>query len=295
MPVLCGIDFTPTSDATVDTAAALADTLGEPLVLAHALGELPYLVEGAIRGHLAYAARQRLEEVAGRLPARALRPLRVEVLPGGAHRALLALARDERASVLVVGWRGHGDGLQGAPGGVAERCALRAPVPVLVARDAAPFQDWAAGRRPLRIAVAVDPSRPSSSMTAWLGRLRAAAPCDVVAAHVRGATGVEPRHEAEVGAPSAASTAAGATLLAELIACLGPLPGSGRVTAAVQLGASHVAEALVGLARAHEADLLLVGAPRAVRPWSVAAGAVHLARMAVATVPRDAPEEPRAA
>ncbi len=55
---------------------------------------------------------------------------------------------------------------------------------------------------------------------------------------------------------------------------------------AVQRGAAHVAEELIALANAHEADLLVVGRrSHPVRPWSVAAGIVHLARMTVGTVP----------
>ncbi len=287
MPVICGVDFTETSSATVATAAAFTTALREPLVLAHALGEIPFLVDGSIRRHLTDAARQHLEELAGCLPRETAGQVRVEVLAGGAHRSLLALARDEHASLLVVGWRGHGEGRQGAPGGVAERCALRAPVPVLVARDPAPFQAWAAGQRALRIVVGVDPAGPSPAMTGWLGRLRMAAPCHVVAALVHDASAADPRQGRTVqGVARADPASLEAEIAREVTASVGQLPGSGSFSVVVQLGVGRVAETLVTLASAHEADLLVVGTrTRPARPWSVAAGAVHLARRAVAPVP----------
>ena len=193
MSVICGLSFTQTSGATVATAVAFASVLHTQLVLAHALGESTlYLLDATVRRHLADAARRHLEKVAARVSGEAASNLRIEVLQGGAHRSLLALARQEHATVLVVGWRGAGGGQEGAPGGVAERCALRASVPVAAARDSAPFRAWAAGERPLRIAVGVDRAEPFPGTLGWLARLRGAAPCEVVAAHVRFSRAGEP-------------------------------------------------------------------------------------------------------
>jgi nucleotide-binding universal stress UspA family protein len=292
VPVICGLSFTQTSDATVATAVAFASVLHTRLVLAHALGEMPYLFDLTVRRHLADAARRHLEEVAARVPGEAASSLRIEVLQGGAHRSLLALARQEDAGVLVVGWRGHGGGQQGAPGGVAERCALRASVPVVVAGDPTPFRAWAAGERPLRIAVGVDPAGPFPGTLGWLARLRGAAPCDVVAAHVRFARAGELRHDPALQAMPEGDSAAETKLAGEVAAFVGDLSGAGRLAVAVRLAERHVARELVAAADEHDVDLLVVGTHHShpARPWSVAAGALHLARMAVATVPAPAPE-----
>ncbi len=81
-------------------------------------------------------------------------------------------------------------------------------------------------------------------------------------------------------------SAAETTLAGEVTAFVGDLSGAGRLTVAVRLTERHIAEELVAVADENGVDLLVVGTPHShpARPWSVAAGALHLARMAVATV-----------
>jgi len=101
----------------------------------------------------------------------------------------------------------------------------------------------------------------------------------------------ESRHDPAPHAMPEADSAVKAKLAEEEAAFVGDLSGTDRFTVAVRLTGRHIAEELVALAVAHNVDLLVVGTHHAhpARPWSVAAGAVHLARMAVATVPAAPP------
>lgn len=291
--IVCGIDLpaVPCPPALA-TAAALASVLREPLVVAHALHEETLLLDAAPREHLLAAARHELDRAAAQVPATSVRAgLRAEVLHGGAHHALAALVRVEHAGLLVLGARRGHSTLAGL-GSTAERLALDSPVPVLIARDAAPFRAWASGARALRVAVGLDTARPGGAALDWVARLRAEAPCDVLVAHVYYPDELQRR----LGGPPPPSLldVAGETerrLLEELRARTAGLPGDGQVTVAVKPALGRLADELVEIAVAHRADLLVVGPhPHAAptRLWSVPAGAVHLAPMSVATVPQTA-------
>jgi nucleotide-binding universal stress UspA family protein len=293
MTIVCGIDLPAARCPALATAGALSAVLRERLVLAHALCDEVVLLDAERREHLLSAALRELERAAALVPPASARAgLRTEALHGGPHHALAALGRVEHASLLVLGARNRSSHLPGL-GSTAERLALDSPVPTLVARDGAPFQAWAAGTRPLRVAVGLDPSRPDVSALPWVAHLRAAAPCDVLVAHVYYADELQRR----LGGPPPPSLldVAGETerrLLEEIRTRTAVLPGTGEIAVAVKPVLGRLADELVEIAAAHRADLLVVGAHHHAMParlWSVPAGAVHLAPMSVAIVPATAP------
>jgi len=281
--VLCGTDFSEPSGAAAAAGAAFARVLGEPLVLAHALGDLAYVLYGFSREHLLAAARERLDRDAARLALDAGVSVRGEVLEGSAAGALLDRARAGRASLLVVAAHGHGRGAVTALGlgSTAERLALRAPVPIVVTHDAAPFAAWARGERTLRVALAVDLDATTAPVVAWTGRLCAAAPCDVLAVHLYYADEAAERLGV---APAEVET----LLTREVAAAVAPLRGTCRLDLRLERAFGRLADDLVRVAGAERADLVVVGTHHRrglARLWSVSGGARNLASMAVATIP----------
>ena len=125
--VVLPTDFSPRSQAALLHAAALAEKTGAALHLLHVAAD-----RAEHLGGLASAVQQ----------ARALAPgVQVEAVQrdGEADRVILAYARAERASVLVMGTHGR-DGLARTfLGSVTEAVVAETPCPVLTVRaDAAP-------------------------------------------------------------------------------------------------------------------------------------------------------------
>jgi nucleotide-binding universal stress UspA family protein len=215
-------------------------------------------------------------------------PVNAILLEGAAPRSLLELARARGAVLVVVGSQGHGASPLLRVGGTSERIALESNVPVLVARDAAPFERWLRGERPLRVVAGVDFTASAAAAWRWLKLIRVAGPCDVVAAHLYYAEEAAARYGGRAGATRRAHGGVEELLARDLLSFLGELPGSGTFTARAQVALGRLADHLVELAEEERADLIVVGTHHrhhAARLWSVSGGVLHLARTAVATIP----------
>ncbi len=285
MAIVCGSDLSEKSRDAAIAAAALARRLREPIVLAHAVGDAAFVGYGLAREPLLERARERLEAEIAHLDLRASADVRAAVLEGNPERALLALARAERAGLVVVASQGHGASPLYRLGGTSERIALHATMPVLVVRDSAPFTAWANGERPLRALAAVDFSPSAATALRWLDRLRAAAPCDVTALHLYYADEARHRH----GLPWDGSRDAELQRLLErdVASAVGALGGAGSVAIRVERGLGRLADDVVRVAEAERADLVVVGTHHRRGParlWSVSSGVLHLAPMSVATI-----------
>jgi nucleotide-binding universal stress UspA family protein len=137
-PVVCGVDHGPQATAGVPVAARLAGRLGAPFLLVH-VAPLPVVLERPMSSRRERIERQRAVERAGHLhvvlehvdvDARIEVERSVEF--GHVPDELRAVAAHRRASLLVVGSRGHGALDRVLLGSTSRDLARRAPCPVVV-------------------------------------------------------------------------------------------------------------------------------------------------------------------
>jgi nucleotide-binding universal stress UspA family protein len=272
MSIIAAVDLTPASVNAARSAALLARLLGEKLVLVRAiepvsafypelvLAGAPDLDEAVRRG-----ANEALANIA--LMLEDLAPgLEIETLvrAGIPHEVISEAGRAEKARLIVVGTRGRGRGGRLFLGSVARRTLRAAPCPVLVLREGmAPFADWVAGKRALRLVVGVDRSRATEAAVAFVAGLRKTRPCDVILLHEYW----PPAEQARLGLGVAADprrvddevVSVLGRELREVAAELPPLPNAGTVTTRLHAGWNTAGVELALDAEAAGADLLIVG------------------------------------
>ena len=287
MTIVCGTDLSERSRPAIAAAAAVASATGVPLWVAHAVGESFALLDPTAREQLASAVRDRLRrEVA---PAPGGVAVHHTMLEGSAHDALLSLAREREATLLVVSSRGHGDSRRYGIGGTSERIALDAPLPLLVVRDAEPFERWARGDRALRVVVGVDSSASAAAAVRWTTAFAAAGPCDVLFVHVYDEAEARERYGFPGGRD--ATTQLERLVERDVTAHVGAFPGLGSHAVRVRSGTGQYAEALLDIAREERAELVVVGTHHRRGParlWSVSSALLHAAPCSVSIVPTTA-------
>lgn len=139
-PIVACTDFSDPALPAVRAAAAEARRTGQPLVVVHALEPVPAMalgVEGiGIVDGAAFEAERRRDAEARLAAALATlgAPGRYRAVDGRAVDALVAVARDEGASLLVTGTLGRTGLARFLLGSVAEAVVRTAPCPVLVVR-----------------------------------------------------------------------------------------------------------------------------------------------------------------
>jgi nucleotide-binding universal stress UspA family protein len=293
MAIVCGTDLSERSRPALAAAAAIARRAAEPLCAVHVLGGselLDELLDDAGRQRLAAAAAERLARVVEAVPGADGARVHQRVLVGHPVRTLLAFARAERATLVVVSSQGHAASPLYRIGGTSERIALESPLPLLVVRSAAPFEAWARGERPLRVLVAVDFTTSSLAAVGWVKALRRAGPCEVVAGHVYDAVDASRRYGKGGEHPSLVEPDREVERLLErdVAGIVGDLAAGGGVRVRVHLALGRLADHVVELAATERADVIVVGTHHRRGParlWSVSTGVLHLADASVATVP----------
>lgn len=290
--ILCGTDFSPQAREAAETAVTMAQKLGEPLVLAHAI-EVPHL--GASRTQfLKWMTTSRRRDL--RKLADDLRKSGVEVemsTPAGrADEVLCELAqRDAPRLIVLASQHRRGAVDRWLLGSVIERTAQRALTPTLVVRDAATLAAWARGERPLKVFVCFNFTVTSLAALRWVRELRAIGPCEVVVGYVDwpfehyarlGGTGPLPFD----GNPPEVQAVLERDIRARANAVLGKIPFRLRVEA--NWGRTDMP--LAQMAKEEEVDLLVVGSHQYhgfERLWhtSVSRRLLHEAPMNVAIVP----------
>jgi nucleotide-binding universal stress UspA family protein len=292
MLIVCGTDLSAHSSEAVEAAAALARRAPASLCLVHVLEPTGEGLDAAV----AAAAEQELEAAAGRVRARVGVQVHHELLHGSVSGALVAFASSKAARLLVISSKGHGGSPLFRVGGTSERVAQLTETPLLVVRDAAPFEAWAQESRPLRILVGVDFSASSDPAIAWVKDLRAAAPCDLVIGHVYYPLdaafryGLPPRGGLIERDPDVERL-----LLRDLAKRVGDLGGAGQVSFRTLVGLGRLGDHLLELAGRERADLIVVGTHRKrglARLSSVSSVALHFGHASVACIPSALPEEP---
>lgn len=145
-PIVCGVDFSPSSSHALGCAAALASRLGRPLRLVSAVE--PLLAEAAKlqrrSGEFIQQVRRDLDEQAAKLGL-ASESVTTFVEAGEPAPVLIAAAESARASLIVVGTRGIGRTARFFLGSTTTRLLRATDRPVLAVPgldDAAPPREW---------------------------------------------------------------------------------------------------------------------------------------------------------
>lgn len=255
MTIICGTDFSVGSAQAQVAAVSLAKRLNEKdLRFIHVLHETT-TEEAHDR------ARRRLEVEAGTFrPGLPGVDLRCAVAEGSATAVLIALAEAAPDPLLVVGSRGRGDSRLFRLGSSAERLAQATRVPLLVVRDAAPFDAWAAGDRPLRLFLAADWTASCEPAIQWVRGLRGRG-VEVVVGHAYS----PPDERRRYGLPPGRTLAepdpeVEQLLVRDLAARVGDLGGPTSIRPT--LGIGRTGDHLVHLAEAERADAIVIGTHR---------------------------------
>jgi nucleotide-binding universal stress UspA family protein len=176
--IVVGTDGSDSAMRAVEHAAALAQKLGAELVVAHAHARPQRAAQSRERVSASYdIGASILRDVAAWHGKRTL--LRPMLLQGPAAEALIGVARDEGADLLVVGNRGLGT-RQLLIGNVPSKVAHRAPCTVLIVHTT----DSVEGEPYARILIATDGSATASAAVEAGGQLAAAVAAEVRMLHV---------------------------------------------------------------------------------------------------------------
>jgi len=293
MTIVCGTDFSENAEQAARAAASIARCLHEPLELVHVLAD-PAIAGIPALGVFFAPLQELLSEQAAKLAREFSIAVKPTVLEGPADERLVDFARGESARLIVVSSLGARKQEQFRVGSVAERVLQRSDIPVLVVRDAASIEQWAEGKRPLRILLGVDLGQSARVALRWVEALRQIRPCDVHIVQVAWPLGEHSRFglkgpiELEGLRPELR-----ALLDRDLRAWTGTVAGEGQISFAISACWGRFDEQLAQLAQEGQADLLVVGTHQrawTARLWqgSISRGVVHRSSCNVACVPRAA-------
>lgn len=286
MTILCATHFSDAAQRAATAAAELARKLDEPLFLVHVLpGDLARAFGQTLQDTAASALQdevRRLEKLGARVSH--------QLLTGEPAEELARFAVEKGAGLVVTAGPTSASPFLGV-GGTVDRLATTVTVPLLVVRDAEPFEAWVAGTRPLKVMLGVDRSLPFEAARDWLRSLRRYGPVEVVAGRI-----YWPHEEYQrmgLAHPSAfqdVTPELRRSLEQEVRSLVAPLDAQGQpaVKLRVEAGVGRIADHLVALAADEKVDVLVVGTHqrRALgKLWSVSHHALRLARMSVASVP----------
>ncbi len=262
MKILAGTDFSPNSADAIAVATALAKRFNDRVHLVHAT--TPPLADGLpdpLWEPIVARLRERMEREVAALPSAGPK-VHGTVELGEAEGVLKKLARPGQTRLVVVSSVGRVALARVFLGSTAERIAESALVPTLVTRSAMPFREWAEGRRALRVFVATDFTLASDTALAFAGELAAHGPCELFAGYVDDPAAESDRLGlAEEEFPATANPApVDAALRRDLIEKVAAVLGEQRVQVLVEAGGDNPAAALIEMAKAANADLIVVGA-----------------------------------
>jgi len=294
--IICGTDFSENAAHAANAASAIAKKLNVPVTLVHALDFPGYAAKDKAAGvfKLVKASRRKsLHQEAERIGKRGV-AVDVHLPTGSPDEALVDLARCGPTGLLVVASLGQRGAERWLLGSVSKRTAERATVPTLVVRDAAPFEAWARGERPLKVFVAFNFTATSEAALRWVKELQAIGPCEWVVGYVDwppeqrtrlGGNGPLPL----VGNPPEVQTVLERDLKSRAAELLGTTSFRMRVEA--NWGRPDVR--LAEMAREEQSDLIVVGSHQYrgfERLWHTSAsrGLLHSATMSVVVVPLSA-------
>jgi nucleotide-binding universal stress UspA family protein len=281
MPILCGTDFSTAASEAERAAASIARARGEDLWLVHVL-DLPATLEplgelemdlGAARAELVRVeeerASERLAKEAARLASDGVR-VHTEVAKGYVEEVLLSRAEGIHADCVVVAAVGRRPASRWALGSKADRLAQTSALPVLVVREARPFEEWLGGKRALRMLVALERSPATRAAVHWADSFAALGPCKRIGVHVywppdeARRAGLLPSTESPTKVlgrtiPLGSHPEIDAELAREFGAWLAEIPGGSDLDLRFVGGLGRPENHLVEVVRAEAIDLVVVG------------------------------------
>jgi nucleotide-binding universal stress UspA family protein len=293
MRIVCGTDLSEQAAPALAAGAAIARRMkGSELSLVHVVDVEGLGLDAAEAPTLCDAARTVLAREAERVGAESGLRITTEVSLGKAVETILEVADAKKADLLVVASRGKGGASLLRLGGTAERIAAESRVPVVVVRDAAPFEAWGKGERPLKMLVSYDWSRTCEPAVRFVKAFRQAGDVDVAFGHVYYAVDARRRY----GLPPKKSLVdpdpeAERLLLRDMQAGIGELGGSGQVLYRVMLGLGRIGDHVLHLAGVEQADVIVVGTHKrsGLGRWvSVSSIALHYSHASVMVAPTGA-------
>jgi nucleotide-binding universal stress UspA family protein len=171
-PIVAATDLSAPSLTAVRLAAAMARRRRTSLILLHAfepravdLALVP--IPGNWELEMLATAERALEADAKELRAGSLE-VEVKVERSAAPRAILDVARDVGAALIVLGTHGRRGAVRFFVGSCAEEVVRSSACPVLVTGAEVPDLDRWSGAQPLRLAVATDDSTASPAAFFWV-------------------------------------------------------------------------------------------------------------------------------
>ena len=293
-PILCGTDFSEDAALAAQTAAAMAQRIGVPLLLVHSVderGEFPANL------HAKFVEERRPQLAAEATRLRALgATVEERVLGGLPDDGIVHCAVKSGAQMVVVAASGTGRLGRWMLGSVAERTAETSPMPTLVVRSGTAFAQWARGERALKIFVGVDFTASADSALRWVAELRRFGTCDIVAAYLNW----PPEERTRLGLFSPGALLKNPpdmqqVLERDLREKVTSILGSEGVRARVRGEWEKPEAAIIAMATEEQADLIVLGTHQwrgfsRLRHGSVSRGVLHHAPMSVACVPASAVE-----
>lgn len=283
MTIVCATHFTATSFAAVKVAAELARRHRQPLWLVTVLTDAS---TSTVPDERDLTARDALLLEAAALSSAQL-DVRTAVLRGAVDRAMAAFCAEKKAKLLVVG--DTAATINPVLVGTLDKLIDGVDVPLLVVRDAAPFDAWARGAGPLKVLLAIDHSFSSAVARDWIARLAEYGALDLVAAYVWWPAEEYERRGRAAPADDEAHVALSATLQAETAAALAGLPANVKHRVLLEMGKGHVGEQLLAIAEREQANVFVVGIHADHKPLgklrSVAHDVLANALMSVVCIP----------
>jgi nucleotide-binding universal stress UspA family protein len=299
MTIIAAVDLSKASTDAARTAARIARRLRARLVLVRVVEpmattypEIAFGSAGVMEASLREAAEKSLAELRAGLAGEEVE-VETLVFTGSPAHAITDYAREQNARLVVMGTHGRSPAARLLVGSVAQKTMLEAPCPVLALREgAAPFDEWLAGKRPLRVVVGVDRGGPATEAALeWVRTLGELGPCQVTLVHeywppaeyarlgLRG-----PRELGETDPEVVA------ILERELRAGLPGIPGLKDAALIIKAQWGRAADGLALDAHAAQADLLVVGThqPHGLERLKVGSSALmtlHASRVPVLCVP----------
>jgi nucleotide-binding universal stress UspA family protein len=189
MQIVVATDLSPSGANTLELGKAVARALGDGLYLVHAF-HMELILSGEammampnILAETRRAASTQLSEMAAKLSSDGV-TVSGQLVDGMPAETVVEFARAKHARMIVVGTHARSAPARLVLGSVAERIALLADRPVLVAKmGAQPVEASWTGGRPLRVALAIDGSSASRAAIDWVRELARSRECEVTMMH----------------------------------------------------------------------------------------------------------------
>jgi len=277
MSIICGTDLTPGSMRAVDVARALAGQRGDKHII------LVHVVANERDGEKGRAALDAFAATASASPI----AIKTEVLVGLVESAITSFAETEGSDLIVVAASSSAATLIRL-GSTAEKVIVSATVPVIVVRDPKPWQEFASGKKSLRLLLGIDDSVACDLGIQWTHALRQRGPVEVILGAIYYPDDAADHYGFEAKALVDNDPEIEKLITRDLLRKFG---ASEHVEARAMRGLGRIGDHVVELAKNNNVDAIIVGTTQKTglgRLGSVSSVIVHDAPQSVICVPPNA-------